>query len=545
MNGADLLVKVLQEHGVGSVATLSGNGLNPFFWACHQAGIRLVDTRNEQAASYAADAYARLTGKLGVCAVSSGIAHANAMAGVINAYFDGAPLLLITGESATPPNGRGKFQELDHPALAAPVCKASLRVDSVDTLEYVARETIAQALAGRPGPVHLSVPLHVLNAPVEGSGTPARRSPSAPPVCASGDPALLAETLAWMTTAKRPVLVVGSGVFYAQAGSALTQFLDVSDIPTMVPIWDRSTIPAGTHQFIGVVGAATGGPDLLSDTDLLILVGARIDYRVGYAQSPALSADARVIHVDVNANELALDTRADLSLLGDPASVLCAWGAGWQERGALPHSTWLKEARQRANQFCARWAEVPPSPPITGHHVVDALRPFLGGDTLFLVDGGNIGQWAHMCLCDGYPETWLTCGASGVVGWGIGGAMGARMAYPDRPIILLTGDGAIGFTLADLESAVRQNLPFVVVLADDQAWGIVISGQRQRYGEPGVLASRLSAVRYDQVAAGMGALGIRVERSEDIAAAIQRGLAEDRPTLIHIVTQSGGPSDPN
>ena len=541
MIGADLLVSILKNHGVTFVATLCGNGLNPFLVACQAAGVRLVDTRNEQAASYMADAYARLTGQLAVCAVSSGIAHANALAGVINACYDGAPLLLITGESASPARGRGKFQELDHPALAAPVCKLSKRITHVENLAYEVEEAIAIALAGRPGPVHLSVPLDVLEAAVE---PPPTRAPA--PRAAyrgAGDPDAVQEALGWIAGAERPLLAVGNGAFHAQAGPALARFLSLTDIPVVTPIWERGIIPRGTPQFLGVIGAASGGPRLLSDTDLLITLGARLDYRLGYGQSPPLPDGARIIRVDIAPEELALGAKPDLALLGDPASVLEGWSEGWTQRGARPHTAWLRETKGRDMRFRARWSAPIPPPPMTGHHLVEALRPFLTDDTLFLVDGGNIGQWAHMCLADGYPETWLTCGASGVVGWGLGGAMGARIAHPDRPIILLTGDGSIGFTLGEVESAVRQGLPYVILLADDQAWGIVVSGQKECYGEDGVLASCLGQVRYDLLAEAMGAVGIRAESPEEVASALQRGLASDKVVLIHAPIRPIGPAD--
>ncbi|MFH1006477.1 MAG: thiamine pyrophosphate-dependent enzyme [Candidatus Latescibacterota bacterium] len=205
-------------------------------------------------------------------------------------------------------------------------------------------------------------------------------------------------------------------------------------------------------------------------------------------------------------------------------------------REARPHLAWLAEAGERNRGFRARFRETPApvAPPMTGRHIVDALRPFVEDEALFLVDGGNIGQWAHMALCDRYPGHWLTCGASGVVGWGLPGAMAAKCAFPDRPVILLSGDGSIGFTLTELESSVRQGMSFVVVVADDRAWGIVANGQEEQYGSDGVLASRLGEIRYALVAEGLGAIGVRVESPDQIGPAIQRGLAADRPTLIHV-----------
>lgn len=541
MNGADLIAEVLKEHGVSFISTLCGNGLEPLYTACSAAGLRLVDTRNEQAAAYMADAYARLTGRLGVCAVSSGIAHINALAGVANAWFDGAPLLLITGESATPPRGRGKFQEMDQPALAAPLCKVSKRAEGVETLAFELREMLAQAQAGRPGPVHLSIPADVMRAEV---------APPVPPQAAltpgslrsPGDPALIRQSLDWIVNAQRPLLVLGSGAFYTRAGVPAQEFMSLTDIPTVVPIWDRGVVARGSPQWLGVIGAASGGPELLADADLLIVIGARADYRIGYAQPPHLASSARVVRVDVDAGELALGAPAHLSLLGDPASVLRAWSEQWLARKARAHSGWLAEARRRDDAFRARWKTPPSGSEMIGHHVVEALRPFLTPETIFLVDGGNIGQWAHMVLADGYPEHWLTCGASAVVGWGLGGAMGARLAYPDRPIILLSGDGSIGFTLTEFESATRQGLPFVVVLADDQAWGIVVCSQRKG-GPEAVVASCMAPARYDRVAEALGAVGLRAESPQEIGPAIQRALDAGCPALVQVPIVPQGPAD--
>ena len=419
MTGADMLVGILREQGVTFVSTLCGNGLNPFYVACQKAGMRLVDTRNEQAAAYMADAYARLTGRIGVCAVSSGIAHVNALSGLVNAYYDGAPMLLISGESATAYSGQGKFQELDQPALATPVCKMSARVERPENLAFQVHQALALAQAGRPGPVHLTVPVDVLEAEVpEEQAGKGSSLPLAHLRC-EGDREDVRRALSWIAAAERPLLVVGSGAFHAKAGAAVTDFIELTDIPTVVPIWDRGVIRRQIVQFLGVIGAASGEPRLLSDCDLFVLVGTRTDYRVGYAQPPALNAAARVVRVDADAGELRRGARPDLAILGDPASVLEAWRELWRGGRYRSHLRWLKEARRRDAAFRAPWKGVPPAPPMTGRHIVEALRPFLREETIFLIDGGNIGQWAHMCLADGYPETWLTCGASAVVGWGV------------------------------------------------------------------------------------------------------------------------------
>ncbi len=535
MTGADLFASELKARGVRWISTLCGHGLNSVHAAARRAGIRLVDTRNEQAASYMAECWGRLTRQVGVCTVSSGVAHVNALAGVANATFDGAPMLLVTGAASQRTAGMGHFQDMDQVAIAAPLCKYARVLDVPERIPQIVHEALAAALSGRPGPVHLTFPMDVQDAAVVDS--PTRRPATEYLSRSAADPALVAAAAGMLSEARRPLLVAGSGAYYAGAESALAELADAFSIPVVVPIWDRGTVPDPVPQFMGVVGAATGGPRLLPDADLVILLGAACDYRLGYLLPPAVDPEARILRVDVDPARLHAAAPADLAIQADPCSFLeqllhAATPAGDPE--------WLVEATRRRDAYrermllSARRAD--------GMHAVDilaALGETVAEETLLLVDGGNIGQWFHHLLCDRYPGRLLTCGASAVIGFGVAGAMAARVAYPDRPVILLSGDGSMTFTLAELECAARQNLPFVAIVADDQAWGIVKVGHVAQYGE--ALASALGPIRFDLVAQGFGANGVRVSRPEEIAPAIRAGLSADRPTLIHVPITGGTP----
>jgi acetolactate synthase-1/2/3 large subunit len=547
MNGADLLVKQLQSHGVSFMATLCGNGLDPFYAACKRHGLRLIDVRNEQAAGYMADVVGRLTGRVGVCSASSGVAHVNALTGLTNAYFDGSPVLLITGASESRTAGMGNFQDIDHVALARPVCKLVQRVDRPERIALAVHEAVAAAESGRPGPVHLSIASDVLQAPVNPAdverwlaqsraGTPRASTPPS-----AADPALVRQAVDVMARSQRPLVIAGSGVFYAHGEEPLGRLASAIGAPIVTPIWDRGSVARPTPEFLGVIGAASGGPALLADADAIVLAGARVDYRVGYMKPPGISAKARVVRIDREPDELGQGVSPDVRLLGDPAVVLGQLHDEWQRRGLAPRKDWLREARKRNTQYRARWAKPPAAPPMTGQHLVEALRPLLTDGLIFLVDGGNIGQWAHVLLWDRYPGHWLTCGASGVVGWGLPGAIAAKVLYPDRPVLLLSGDGAIGFTIAELEPAVRHKLPIVVVVADDQAWGIVASGHKRAFGEP--IASVLGPVDYAKVAEGFGARGVTVRTPHELTAAARQALGGDRPTVIEVPLALLGPTD--
>ena len=546
MTGADLLVRGLVDRGVTFVTTLSGNGLNPFYVACKRAGLRLVDFHNEQSAAYAADAAARLTRRLAVCAVSSAGAHVNALAGVMNAWFDGAPLLLLTGASEHSRTDAGKFQDMDQPPVANPFCKYSRLVDRSDRIPFYLSEAIGRAVSGRPGPVHLTIPVDVLEAeapdlpawPISVDSTTVRP-------LASPDPALTAEVAEALGHASRPLIVAGTGAFYANAGDALAALAARLDAPIVVPIWDRGVIRPPNPHFMGVIGAATGGPRLLPDADLVLLVGARVDYRTLYMDRGQLAADATIVRIDADPNELRQGVEPRLAMQADPASALTALLREVEHSRVEPKSAWLAECRRRFVEFHSHCCgPIPQAPPMSGRHLVEALRPFVATDCAFLIDGGNIGQWAHQVLADGYPENWLTCGASGVIGWGIGGAIGANLTRPERPTFLLSGDGSIGFALPELETAVRHRTPFVAVVADDRAWGIVVDGQIRSYGREGTIASRLGPVAFDQVAGGFGALGLRATTPEELARAIRVGVDSGRPTLIQAPLIVGGPGQP-
>ena len=540
MTGADLLARELMERGVRNIYTLCGNGLDLILTAAQNAGIRVIDTRNEQAAGYMADAAGRLTRQVGVAATSAGVAHINALTGVCNAFFDGSPMLLITGASISE-LGRGHFQDMDSVRISRPLCKFAQWVDRPERIPLAVQESFGAALSGRPGPVHLTIAIDIL----KGEGGEPRKAAPKPgryECRAAADPAAVKEAARIIKNSKRPMIIAGSGAFYADACDALARFARIAGAPVSTPIWDRGAVEKPIREFVGVIGSASGEPRILPDADLVILVGARVDYRIGFLEPPAVAAGVPVIRLEIDPHEMTQGVQPHVSLLCDArtgleqlAAILQSDGGGNQE--------WLAEAVRRSRDFHAPWRQspAPPPHPPAGRHVIDAVRSVVTEETFLLVDGGNIGQWFHMAMCDRYPARWMTCGASGVVGWGIPSAMAVRSLYPEAPILLLSGDGSAAFTIAEFEAAVRQKLPFVCVVADDSAWGIVISMSRRRRGVP--VGANLSPIRFDQVAQGFGARGIRVEDPSQLAPAIRDGFKADRPTLIHVPIAHGGPTD--
>jgi acetolactate synthase I/II/III large subunit len=512
MTAADLFIRGLRERGIDWIATLCGHGLDPLFHAAKRAGLRLVDTRNEQTASYIAEGYGALTSRPGVCAVSSGVALANALAGTTSAWFDHRPMLLVSGASAVSTMGMGHFQDLDQVSLARPLTKYSRCIDSATRTMQILDEALAIAAADPRGPVHVMFPIDVQNAEVaDGAIVPAAPVHSGV-LPADADPDEVGKALA---ASRSPLVIAGSGVFYDRGGEDMLRFCETCRVPVVTPIWDRGSVDRSSEVFFGVIGAATGGPSLLGEADCILVAGAEIDYRVGYLRPPAVRSDARVF----------------------------SFCRGWNALKSFRTDSWLAECVRRRSEFRAnveKRAEEQSREGLHAAHIMRAIESVLSESPVLLIDGGSIGQWAHHLLCsDRYPGDWLTCGRSGVVGWGIGGAMAARLAFPKRSVLLLSGDGAFTFNVGDLECAVRQNLPFVAIVADDVGWGITRIGHVRQFGE--AISSDLGPIAFDRLAQSLGARGVIASTPEDITRELRRALAEPAVTVIHVPITGGNP----
>ena len=546
MNAADLLISELKGRGVDRVYTLCGNGLDPILDAGHRGGMRFIDTRNEQAAAYMADAAGRLTRRIGVAAVSSGVAHINALTGVCNAWFDGSPMLLITGASDSRYRGRGNFQDMETAAMAKPLCKYSGYVDRPDRLVSMLEEAIGSAVGGRPGPAHLTIPADVLSAEMTTAPDRAERprSSAVKPEATAGKRSL-EEAARLIRRADSPLIIAGSGVFYADGASSLESLAATVKAPVMVPIWDRGAVERPFPGYCGVLGAASGSTDILTGADCILLIGAEVDYRVGYLDESAVAPGAKFIRIEADPGVMYRGIHPDVSLPGNPACVIEQLLEVLRDSRFVGNGEWLADAIRRRDTFYEPFVTGHRSPGgsnrVTGRDVVEEMGEAITDDTFMLVDGGNIGQWFHMLMNDRYPSRWLTCGRSAVVGWGFPSAAAVSSLNPGGRVLLLSGDGASTFTIAEIETAVRQNLPYVAVIADDSAWGIVVSGSEKR-GQPAV-ASKLGPVRFDEVARGFGARGIRLDDIKNLKTEIENGFSSNQVTIIHVPVLSGGPAD--
>ena len=541
MNCAQWFVSDLKARGVEQVFVLCGNGLDPLLDACLDADMRVIDVRNEQAATFMADLYGRMTGRLGVVFVSSGPGHTNALTGLTNAAWDGGPMMLVSGCSSLATRNLGHFQELDQVAMAAPVCKYASLVVKADCIKTETDRAVAAAVSGRPGPVHLTIPADVLCSPVDpkalGDRPPA---PAAVVQRAQGDMALVRRAVQMLASAERPVMVVGSGAFYAGAWEPLRAFAAHTGIPIISQLWDRGCIEEPIPQYIGVSTAELNAAfPLVAQSDVVLLLGSRVDFRLGYGRPPVLSPEARVIRVDYDPQELLQVIQPEVAIAGDVRSVLEQMLGEARGAGVWSNQAWLAQMREAHDAHVQTWEQAgwTDAHPMPGFRVCLEMRPFLvGDDVTFLLDGGNIGRWAHTLFYDRHPSHWATCGISGVIGWGLPGGAVSNLIRPGKPVLLLSGDGSAGFTVTEIETALRFGLPYVAVIAHDSAWGIVADGQ----GNDRLVGSELGEIRFDKVAEALGARGVYIEHPSQLAPAIEEGLRLPTVTVIHVPTVRGG-----
>jgi acetolactate synthase-1/2/3 large subunit len=518
--GGRLVARMLRKEGVSTVFTLSGLHVAPIYAGCVDEGIRIVDTRHEQAAAHAADGWARLTRGVGVAIVTAGPGVTDAVTGVANAWAAHSPLVLLGGAAPTFNLGRGSLQEMPQVPLFQPITKWADRVPSPDLVPSFLAKAFRVARAGRPGPVFLELPWDVLSNGADEALAEAQalyRTDARSP----GDPAKLEQALALLSRAERPVAIAGSSVWREDAVAALGAFASRAGVPTFLNGMGRGCLPREHPAFFDLARK-----DALAAADVVLVVGTPLDFRLGYGTEPTFAAGAKVIQVDVDPTEIGRNRPIDVGIVGDSRSVLEALAAGW--RGAVP-ADWPrllrgKEADRRERQRAFEESDQRPIHHFRLARAIDTVAS-RAGDVTYVADGGNVVAVAAKVIRVPGPGRWLDPGPLGTLGVGAPFALAAKLLAPERPVCVIQGDGAFGLNGMDFETAVRFKLPMVVVVGNDAAWGQILVPQRALYGEDHAPATRLAPTRYDRVVEALGGKGEHVEDPADLVPALERAFA--------------------
>ena len=536
ITGSHLISRALKQEGVTNVFTLVGDHILPVIDVMEDGEFRFIDTRHEQAAVHMADAWARMTGQIGVSMVTTP-GHANALPGLVHAMATEAPVLHISGSDKLSNYDRGMMQEIDQVTMGKATTKAAWLVrDAARIPEYISM-AVKTAFSGRRGPVHLTIPIDVQETVVDENAvrfpSPNESRPTGPSVAS---PEQIKEAVSLLHQAVRPLVVAASPAGYEEASSEVFQrFLELTRIPLMTEGTARGIVSDDHPYCFGLfdLGLNRAAP-LLREADVVLFLGKKLDYTIGYAQPPVLAADARIIQVDPSPGEIGRNRGVAIGIAGDIAAVVEQL---YQEGSSL---TWrdgpwlrrLKTEREQQSEWAATKA-VPEAPahPLFVHQTLDG---FLGPDDVVVFDGGDYCHFGKLQL-QARTRNWWSLPSLGMLGSALPTAITAKLARPTARVALVTGDGSFGFNGMEFDTAVRHGLDIVAVLGNDSAWGIDRQIQLAAYGR--AVATDLLPSRYDLVVEGLGGHGEFVEHPAELGPALERSFAARKPALVNVLTQ--------
>jgi acetolactate synthase-1/2/3 large subunit len=520
-HGGALALATLQAFGVRELFTLSGGHVFPIYDAAHTTGVPIYDVRHEQSAVFAAEAVAKLQRRPGLAVLTAGPGVTNGVSGMTSAHFNGAPVVVLGGRAPQFRWGSGSLQEIDHLPIVAAVTKHAATIAAANEIAAEVAAATLTALTPHRGPVFLDLPMDVVFAP--GSGAlPGHTAPD--PIEADPDDVAKAATL--LAGAQRPVIIAGSDVYAAGAVEALRAAVEALQIPVIANGMGRGVLPPG-HP----LSFARARRAALTGADVVAVIGTPLDFRLGFGEF----GEAQVIHIVDAPSQRARHLTPAVSPAGDLRAILTAvadhTGAG------ADHTDWVAALRQsedaaRAKEQADLDADTDPIKP---SRVYGELRRVLDPDAVTIGDGGDFVSYAGKYLEPAQPGTWLDPGPYGCLGTGMGYAMGARVTYPGRQVCVLLGDGAAGFSLMDVESLVRQNLPVVMVVGNNGIWGLEKHPMQALYGYD-VAAELQPGLRYDKVVEALGGGGELVEKPGDLGPALRRAFDAGVPYLVNVLT---------
>jgi acetolactate synthase-1/2/3 large subunit len=530
-NGAELFVEAAKRLGIDAIFTLVGDHLNEVLAEAARAGLRIVDLRHESGVAHAADAWARIHRRPALALVTGGPGHTNALTGIATAQLAGSPLIAVSGGRARALANRQAFQDIDQVGMARPVVKWSAEVPDAASIPAFLARAYETADSGRRGAVHLTIPVDVFRESCNAGPWPA-----VPQVTWPQDISQCQRAIDLLRSARRPVAIAGSGVWWAAAEAALRTFVEHTSIPLFTIAMARGAVPDERPLVMGYADPALNraAATALREADVVLVVGKRIDYRLAFGGPRLFAPDARFVQIDIHAAEFGCNRPVDVAIHADAREALealteAAGVAPW------PEQSWVcrvRALRREWDESLALAAE-DRSAPMHPAAFFRELQRALPRDVLYSWDGGDFVHWGRAMLPALHAGGWLRLGPLGTIGSALPNSIALQMAHPGRPVAVITGDGALGFYLAEMDSLVRQGLPVVIVVGNDAGWGLERELQSFATGGAPTVACELRASRYDLVMQAFGGGGETVERLEQVGPAMQRAFAAGRPYCIN------------
>lgn len=526
MNGSQILIQALIDQGVDTIFGYPGGSVLNIYDALYERSddIHHIVTSHEQGAAHAADGYARSTGKTGVCLATSGPGATNLVTGIATAYMDSIPVVAITGNVPNDLLGRDSFQEVNIAGITMPITKHNFIVQNVEDLAYVVRKAFVIANSGRKGPVLIDIPKDVTAALTEYVKLPRYRIRKLPKV----DDAKFEEALEAIRQAKRPMIYAGGGVISSNATRELLKFSKHMDIPVCCSMMGLSSVPYDYDLYLGMIGMH-GTPVsnyATLNTDLIIAIGARFSDRVA-GNRKEFGKDAKIIHFDIDASEISKNVATDISIVGDARYILKKMIARMPE---TKHKEWIDTLKA--------FKDKKDLPKPRGDDKVDprdlalTLHNIVGEDAIIATD---VGQ--HQMIMAQYyqfsrPRSFISSCGLGTMGYGMGAAIGAKVANPHRPVILVSGDGSFHMNMNEMATAVSEQLPIVILIFNNTVLGMVRQWQTLFYDHRYSNTSIERKTDYVKLAEAFGGKGLRIKTHQDIEPVMKEALSSKVPCIV-------------
>ena len=533
--GGHLVAKYMKEvEKINTVFTLSGGHIENILDGFTEYNIRTIDVRHEQAAAMMAHAWSIYTGEPGVCLVTAGPGFTNALTGIANAYLDNAPLIVLCGRHPLRDDLKGALQEMNQIDMVKPITKWSATCYDTKRIPEYLSIAFRQATMGRPGPVFLELPPDILFVSVDEKSVvmPFRKIHKS---STHPDDSELQEAAKLINSAEKPLFIGGSGVGMSCCDASLKTFIEKTGFPFALLNNGRGVLPDNHPLSIndgGFTGIVTGAPQ----ADVIIIAGVRLNWVL---QSTKLFPDAKVVRIDIEPHEIDRNRSSEVGLVGDCGHILEKLIPLVENR---KHDTWLSRLRNAYSAFMTTELEqrTTPSDPIHPVRLVAQIMKVFGNDAFYVADGGDTSYYGLSgFLSSQKAGVMVPAGALlGCLGTGIPFAMAAKLANPDKPVIVLNGDGSFGFNSMEFDTAVRHSIPIICIVNNDCAWGMIKHSQRMSLGEDRCTCSELGMRNYEKMVEGLGGYGELVTKDEDIIPAIKRAVDSGKPACINVVTDT-------
>jgi acetolactate synthase-1/2/3 large subunit len=526
LHGGRLIARRLKAYGVDRLFTLSGGHLFSIYDGCREAGIELIDVRHEQTAAFAAEGWSKVTRTLGVCALTAGPGVTNGVSAMASASQNSSPLLVLGGRAPEMRWGQGSLQEIDHVPIVSSLCKLAATARATEEIPRMMDEAVSAALAPRSGPAFLDFPLDVVFSEAVEAGPPA---PIAEPSQGPGAPATAIErAAALLSAAERPVIMAGTGLYWGHGEEALLALIEELRIPVFVNGLGRGCVPADHELYFSRSRGAA-----LSGADVALVVGTPLDFRLGFGA--VFASDAEVVMLDVAEPERPLQREVAVGLYGSLRATL----EGLREAAvdSFARDAWLAQLRSIEDERRAGEAAdlADGRAPLHPMRIYGELAAMLDRNAVIVGDGGDFVSYAGRVVDSYEPGCWVDPGPYGCLGSGPGYALAAKLAYPDRQVVLLAGDGALGFAGMDLDTLARHNVPVVVVIGNNGIWGLEKHPMEALYGYS-VVAELRPETRYDVMAEALGCHGELVSTPDELRPALERAFSSGRPAVVNVLT---------